>query len=534
MVSLPSTTASGIALLAAATVSLSGVPQDVSEEHQDQGIVAQALLTANDFDASLFDVKNRINEFVLAGLRGYEVVDGNSSAIQELIGTASTETFLTPENEAAIEALHAYYGHLQSAGIAEWSPEEAQRVIGDADRATSELLSIGLRQQRDVFGWAAWDAHSDSLSERAREELADAGFRTWLFQLGLDHVVDQTDLGLRSSLDVGTLVHVAGLGKYVTAIYRWSGKGDPANATHIGTGFCYDGRVITAAHVVAPVARQDNGELDYSSIRVVFANADGAFWANSQWAFEIDSSRSHIHPAWDVAQLSIRIDEAAAASRRDVSRRLAGVSDAELEDTDLSRGTTFMLTTQQVAGAVRITFVQPGPIVLPARVEVDGYADLHETADPGFLRAFRFEVIAYAFDRDLIGTIRTLSELPIQAYSALTSLTDGTPGYVPVSSGSEIRRLRFTPTHHALLAKLFTTPNAQRLSIEVFGSDLETVGSMSGSPVFLSKNRRPVLAGVHSAGTAGGSARAILPHSRDIALAVPFHRVRSVLHSAPK
>ncbi|MEM9379909.1 MAG: hypothetical protein AAGB93_08145 [Planctomycetota bacterium] len=434
---------------------------------------------------------------------------------------------LDEESQRAIRELAELNAELGPSSFSLPDDARVEKIIGDADRAAAGLLRNGLRRAEGFDSKYEWAAASAGKEKRVGAEIRDVGLRPWLLQLARGHITDQTDLGLRSSLDIAVLGQLGSLSRSVVAIYDIPPGSEPC---HIGTGFSYGGRVVTAAHVVAPIARQSDNTLDYARIRVVFADTNGVFDPESPLALTIDPITTQLYATWDSAILGVDLRAKNNALRAALIQRLQGIPDGQLQDSDLRRGTTFLLTSQDIRGEIRLTYVQPGPIVLPAQVEVGLLDDLDIDAGPGFLRAFRFEVIAYAFDRDLLRAIGGLGDLPRLAFDALTNVELESPGYgssAPPATTS--RRLQFVPSHHVLLRNLLPEPRPRRLLVEVFGSDLETIATMSGSPVFLSKSRQPRLAGIHTAGTSNEAARAVLPHSRDVALAVPFHRVRDTL-----
>lgn len=408
---------------------------------------------------------------------------------------------------------------------------DALDLVRRGDAAAMSLLRDRLMRftELSTLDWSPqW---SGTNAPDAHVSLERWTLREWLVQIAQVHVYDQTDLAARDTLDASVLAKIAALCRSIVSIQYLPPGADRSRSSQKGVGFLWNGRVLTAAHVVSAWARDEGGKLDLGRLLLVLPDESGGFDPTSPLVSAIlpIGEGSYLLPRWDTAILALKVELSAGGGA--VAQWLKKAQQEPLHagagDQDLRRGLAFAITAVPLASGTRVALVTPGPIIFAPSADVPPLPEM-ALGSPEFMRAFRFEVFARLLDNQLLSLTADLASLPAQAYDRLVTITDGGPAYVLETGNSGMRR-RFCLRSESITQLVQLAPDDAQFAadrrVEVFGCDLVTMPGMSGSPVFLLEDGVLRVVGVHVSAARSPSARVVFPHTRNVALAVPFHRI---------
>lgn len=263
---------------------------------------------------------------------------------------------------------------------------------------------------------------------------------------------------------------------------------------HIGTGFIYNGHVITAAHVLTedkfwPEGFGPDLACDLSSLRVLHVSENGdRFDTDALVPIRLDAVK--IWPELDVAAL--RIGEA--DSPRGEAALLAAESvpvSFEATEDDSRIGIVYGLTSVE-PGSIKPTpmWIPPGRIVFPSEIFKPSHA---RGMDGGvhYFRAVRAEIFGTSA---LNCSDKQLADVALRVWNRYS-----------VCRINEIQ-CRLAGDYGRSRGKLSAIAGRALDSVPCFGTDLVTEPAASGSPIFRLAGETQVLVGIHLgvAGPTGG------------------------------
>lgn len=316
----------------------------------------------------------------------------------------------------------------------------------------------------------------------------DGAISDWLTWLEVTAQVDELDFAHRRLLSATTLDSLAALDSLVVEVHiippnkkKWS---------HVGTGFWVKGHIVTCAHVVTTStfdAKTKTVKWDRVSIRTL---------GEDPVRFQVDAAEARVFPRFDVAAFKVRAKPEDAAKLTAMHTRLRELSERSLgyafEDVDLSIGVVYGLGT--LRGKKESVFIPPGRILFPHVIKKPVNMRKTRGSNAAFRRALRAQLWG------LLGRFRGTDPKKLwELVEAATSRLMKPPGALEAGydrcTPNRLCRLRYPTPDSNHLADM---AGKDELRIECFGTDLVTSPSTSGSPIFMLREGRQVVIGIHS------------------------------------
>lgn len=303
--------------------------------------------------------------------------------------------------------------------------------------------------------------------------------------------IDEERGDFQQVIDLNVLNHLNRLAGIVVAIGIHDDQGE---FEHLGTGFVYKGKVITACHVVCDdrlwvdmVTSPEPTKRRFDRLRVRFLSVDdeGNFLF-SDHAAKVSAAESELWPEIDTAALALDdTDPVTAASLLACSKIVFGASPA-FKDEQVGQvyGVSSRLNRSSGPDA---SWMPPGRIIFPSNVARSTHPDLRQIEEPQFdtyyLRAVHAELSSIRYY--LIDNARQVLNRLNKVWEAYRN-THNHRNILTASFGSNFEKLN-----------RIAGGELGRDALPVFGTDLPSMGGNSGSPVFSLRGNKQLLIGMH-------------------------------------
>jgi hypothetical protein len=322
-----------------------------------------------------------------------------------------------------------------------------------------------------------------------------------------------------------------GLQNMVVAVGRLD---EAKRFTFSGSGFLVEDRLYTCAHVLAGyfVDHATLSVAKQAKIAVIFRSKGG--YPETE-AVEVEIRREHVFPERDVAVVPLL--GLAKEKALDIHSKLYDFYTTE--DPDNAMGAyVFIWGVENTSGLPKPVWLKPEPIYFPPVIT----KSMSSRADPLLGCAFRHHLEGLLWGAGglpslLMGYGTNSDNLISRALPAFTHPELSRCGYTECNPPrildgvliGESCSLVYIPRHADLLAMATNSVFTARPRIHCFGTGLQGIGGMSGSPVFRLANGRHRLVGVY-AGISEPNASAIARPTLDcFGKAIPFVDIKTLI-----